>query len=176
MPVTQAYEFFKARLRTPARPREDTLSRVGCERHQGQILAETKTGENVMHTIAKLAALAVSVTALHGAACAQDRSAGAAPMMGAALSTMTVDGPAGDAYRFDYFAERGWVFVAHTAAKPEHPAQLAANGSLAGMSAAITPEQGQRGRFVDGPTGYVFEWTPEGRWHFVGKNGSAEQR
>jgi len=118
-----------------------------------------------MNPIAKLTTFVATVAALHGVAFARDQVASAVNA-GTPLSTMTVDGPTGDAYRFDYFAGRGWVFVAHTPAQP--PVQVATTALQSGMGTAINPVPGQQGRFVDGPTGYVFEWSAQGGWHFVG--------
>lgn len=133
-----------------------------------------------MNRTSQLIASALACVALAGAASAfagdangahpavlvaQRAASPAAPASGAPF-TLTLQGPGGEASRLAYRPGNGWRLQQDGAAGP-----VARDPHLEGVALAEGPAaEDPMSVFVDGPTGYVFVWSPDdAKWKFVGR-------
>jgi hypothetical protein len=86
-------------------------------------------------------------------------------------NTLRLEGAQGESLRLAYFAGCGWKYLAVNRdgaakagfSKTSFAARRAPDGSV------LATRQDPMTVFIDGPTGYTFAWTAEGKWEFVGQ-------
>ena len=87
--------------------------------------------------------------------------------------TLFVQGPTGNVFRFVYVPDEGWRSVAgwSISRRTTNPRseKVALTAAPAPAPEGATPEKDPLTLFIDGPTGFVFEWIPDTGWKFVGR-------
>jgi hypothetical protein len=83
---------------------------------------------------------------------------------GAPLHTLSLQDGDGRPLTLSYLRDCGWRLVPGTA--------LAGEASVGARPVSFDPPPARSAApmsvFIDGPTGYIFTWTPEAHWKFVG--------
>jgi hypothetical protein len=125
----------------------------------------------------KAVSIGLILGAFIAASCSADQSgimttgSAAAPACSASgpASSLHLEGGGGEQLHLAYFAGCGWKYIAadHTA-RGKTGLEKVSDPAVSSAASAVPARENPMTVYIDGPTGYVFGWTPENGWKFVG--------